>query len=265
MNSKLAEASRDFFYRESPPEAVAPCITDYTLTNLIWLKNPVQALDLPRKRIIADCYAAIQPTRTLLNLYIAEIKKLEAKGTTSPEEVFMLRYSLEARQILADLTCGDSASFTEGTLAEVLKIMKGRMTLGLREELKGEIERRQQAENDKKLAKEEVVKLTEETAKRETIRVGRIFDTARKWSRRVRNSIEVIALVVLVLAVILTFPWGFQMGTLPLIIRSIVVFAFLALFILTLVGLKSGASLDSLLSRFEDRTTKWIANKLDIK
>jgi hypothetical protein len=143
--------------------------------------------------------------------------------------------------------------------------MKGRMTLGLREELKGEIERRQQAENDKKLAKEEVVKLTEETAKRETIRVGRIFDTARKWSRRVRNSIEVIALVVLVLAVILTFPWGFQMGTLPLIIRSIVVFAFLALFILTLVGLKSGASLDSLLSRFEDRTTKWIANKLDIK
>ena len=265
MNSKLAEASRDFFYQGAPSEAIPPCITDYTLTNIIWLKYPIKALDLPRKRIIADCYAAIQPTQALLNLYLAEIKKLEAKGNVSPEEVFMLRYSLEARQILVDTTCGDPDAFTEGTLAEVLKIMKSLMTSDLKEQLKQQNELRQKAEIEQKLAKAEVEKINEEMARKEATRVERIFSTARKWSSRIRKALEVFFLALLSLAVIFAFPWGFQLTSLPSIIRLIVVAAFIILIIFTLLGLKSGATLDSILSRFEDGKTKWIAQKLDIK
>jgi hypothetical protein len=36
-------------------------VLDHDLATLAWLKRPLQAPDLPRKQIIADCYAALRP------------------------------------------------------------------------------------------------------------------------------------------------------------------------------------------------------------
>ncbi len=60
--SALVGVTQQYFSDGSEAGSVAPCLTDYALTNLLWLKRPTAAPDLPRKRIIADCYAATRPT-----------------------------------------------------------------------------------------------------------------------------------------------------------------------------------------------------------
>jgi hypothetical protein len=57
-NSDLARESRAFFQADAPEGSVALCITDYSLGNLLWLKNPTQAPELHQKLRLADAYAA---------------------------------------------------------------------------------------------------------------------------------------------------------------------------------------------------------------
>lgn len=59
---------------------IMPIISDYAFTNFLWLKKPLVSNDLSRKRIIAECYAATQPTESLWNKYIREIDNLKDEG-----------------------------------------------------------------------------------------------------------------------------------------------------------------------------------------
>lgn len=57
-NGGLVRAAREFGRSERSGNSVPPALTDHALTNMLWLKLPVQAQDLPRKRLIAASYAA---------------------------------------------------------------------------------------------------------------------------------------------------------------------------------------------------------------
>lgn len=123
-NSVMARAVRRFFrdeYKEYREGAVSHCIVDHYLTTLVWLKKPMRAPDLPRKRIIANCYAAMNPPDHLWKRYLREIERLQKRGDISAEDYYLLRYSSEASNALMDTTLGGSQPFTEGTVAEVLE------------------------------------------------------------------------------------------------------------------------------------------------
>ncbi|MEE8513014.1 MAG: hypothetical protein V3S36_10260, partial [Acidiferrobacterales bacterium] len=81
-------------------------MTDHALTTLLWLKKPLSAPDLPRRRLIADYFAALRPDERFWKSYLAEIDKLERDGQLSHDDYFALRHSLEAKQALMDLTRG---------------------------------------------------------------------------------------------------------------------------------------------------------------
>ena len=75
-NHTLAYASSLYFRKaegSNSIEAVPHCISDHVLTTLLWLKKPLSAPDLPRKRIIADCYAALNPPDSLWRRFLTEI------------------------------------------------------------------------------------------------------------------------------------------------------------------------------------------------
>ena len=91
------------------------------MTTLCWLKAPLQAPDLPRKQILADCYAAMQPGDELWSRYLNEVDRLKEAGDVTQEDYDTLRYSIDARRALMNQTLGSSESFTLGTVAEVLK------------------------------------------------------------------------------------------------------------------------------------------------
>jgi len=157
-NYDLARISRQFYYKESDFHTVCPCLTDGVLTNLLWLKKPTKAPDLPRKRIIADCYAATQPSEHLWNLYLTEIDKLEQDKQVTPDEYYSLRHSLEAKSALMELTYGEEEGFTRGTVQEILELVRSRMQAEVKAKL--EYEKKLREETEQKLA--EVQKFDEQ-------------------------------------------------------------------------------------------------------
>jgi hypothetical protein len=196
-NFQLATTARRFFQPEAPEGSVALCVTDYSLGNLLWLKNPTKAPDLPAKLLIADAFAAIQPPDGLWKRYLAEIARLEESGRISADEYFALRHTLVAKRTLMDLTAGDPSAFTEGTVAEVLKVAKESLRADLQNELEVERRRRESAESTASQLEER------ETVRRE--RIAARADSLAKWISRAACG---LLLLLLAGGAALTFPWS---------------------------------------------------------
>jgi len=249
-NSRLAEVSRQFFYQEATPGAVAPCLTDYALTNLLWLKRPLQAPDLPRKRIIADCYAATQPDEHLWQLYLQEIDKLEQLGQATADDYYLLRYSLEAKETLMELTLGEEEAFTQGTVPEILELVRSRMQADLFSKLESETRARKEAE--------EQVKTSEV---REIERRSRIKTHAQHYARVIAQGVKYGALFFLLIAVISTFPWNFPVvATSPF--RYGISLIQIALLVLSVANLMYGTTLESYIRKAEVALSQCIYKRL---
>lgn len=119
-NEALARASAAYFHEAHEDQAIPICIHDHAMTTLAWLKDPAGASDLPRQQMIADSFAAMDPPPSLWRKYLEEAVRLCNSGSISEEDFVLLRFSMEARQALMTLTCGDPEVFTEGTVPEVL-------------------------------------------------------------------------------------------------------------------------------------------------
>ncbi len=189
-NVDLVCLSRDFFHGEHPYGEVPPCTTDYTLANLLWLKTPVQAPDLPRKRIIADYYAAMQPDERLWRRYLDEIDKLEQSGAVTAEDYYLLRHSLEAKFALMDLTLGEEEAFTEGTVPEIIEVTKSRIRAGLEAELAEE--RTLRASAEKSAAQVQV---------KEQQRIADIRARAERYAATAAKILEYGTVIIVLLAV----------------------------------------------------------------
>jgi hypothetical protein len=135
-NAALVRASREFF-RESPRGDRVPISSlDHELATIAWLKRPVNAPDLPRKQLIADCYASGFPSEELWSRYLDEIDRLDKEDRFSDEDYFTLRFSVEARRGLMNETLGDADVFTAGTVQQVLARAREAHQAELRQQLR---------------------------------------------------------------------------------------------------------------------------------
>ena len=134
-NANLAKIIVEFF--RSGADNVAPIfIPDDVFATYAWLKQPQIAPDLPRKRLIADCYAALNPSDELWSKYTDEIERLYKSNAVSVEDYNILRYSSVAQNELMEVTHGAAAAFAEGTIHEVLEKAK----TAIRSDLVAEVE-----------------------------------------------------------------------------------------------------------------------------
>ena len=177
-NTLLAKATRQFFQPESAPGSVALAVSSYAIANLLWLKNPTSAPELPRKWIVAHAYAAAQPPTTLWKKYLAEIARLQEAGTVTTDEYLLLRHSLSAKAALMDLTEGSEDAFTEGSIKDILEIALENVRADLNQEV--DKQRRRRVRTEEELRTAEAVSL----AQRQLLR-----DRAATVSRFIRNSI----------------------------------------------------------------------------
>lgn len=137
-NSSLAYLTKNFFSKELDVYDVPPILTDVVLTNVIWLKKPIKAPDLPVKKILADCYAATQPKEHLWRKYLEEINKLKDSGEITQDHYYTLRYNQMARDALMERTLGNESVFTEGTVKEILEVIDRRIKQAFEDELNDE-------------------------------------------------------------------------------------------------------------------------------
>lgn len=247
-NRDLVKASKDFLYEPSSGGALPPAITDYDLTTLLWLKRPMDAPDLPRKRIIADCYAATKPNDRLWQKYMREVDRLEEERRVTSDDIYTLRFSLEAKTALMELTYGDDEFFTEGTVQEILQIARDHIQREVRDTLDKETTLRTKAECDLKatLAEED------NRRRRQTVR-------AELWARVASRFIEYFTMGILLLGSLYAFPWG--MPPASDILGYVVSFSLILLFILTMYSLWREKGVTTIMRRLEVHLAHWFENR----
>ncbi|MDP1624407.1 MAG: hypothetical protein Q8L64_01420 [bacterium] len=123
-NRSLAHSTRRYVDFNFQYGTVPLALIDYELTNLVWLKDPTVSENYPRKRLIADSLASVQPTEALWQKYLGTIDSLEKKQKISSEQYFVLRHSIQAKSELMECTQGEERAFTEGTVQELLDIVE---------------------------------------------------------------------------------------------------------------------------------------------
>ncbi|MYE45578.1 MAG: hypothetical protein F4X25_02275 [Chloroflexi bacterium] len=223
-NAAVARASSKYYRSEVGRHEIGAtvplCMLDWTLTTLVWVKQPTSAPDLPRARLIADISAGLTPSDALWVKYADEIDRLRERGDLSAERYGLLRYSMTARRALMDLTLGDEASFGPGTVQEVLRASEAAVRADVEAELEDAEAARGHAEvriraTEAQLRDAETARGRAEdqatVSEAELLRVtARVDATAQSIARLVGRGAFVIlftaALVGSVISV-LEFPW----------------------------------------------------------
>lgn len=120
-NTGFARAAFEYGQRHEESREVSSVITDFSLANMAWLKAPMGAPSLPTTEMLAFSYAALQPSKELLDKYANEIDKLEKQGTITARDHQLLRSSTVAQEELMRLTLGDEDALTAETVTETLR------------------------------------------------------------------------------------------------------------------------------------------------
>lgn len=120
-NFNLARHSREYFSAEDEPKIITPVIHDSLLMNLVWLKNPQTAPELPSSILMADCYAAGLPSDKLWEKYVSILETLKDSGKLTAEKVYRLKYTQGIKTLVMDHTMGDEEVVTIGTVTSILE------------------------------------------------------------------------------------------------------------------------------------------------
>ena len=126
-NTALSRASTRFFNKNYGVSDAAICMSDQVFTTLVWLKAVKKAPNLPKHRLVANCFAALQPSSELWARYVEEATSLKEKGEIGEEDYAVLMHSMDARTKLMDLTLGHE-DIVHGNVRDVLDEAKKKYT-----------------------------------------------------------------------------------------------------------------------------------------
>lgn len=190
-NAAFAAAAWEYGQRYEASRAVSSVITNFSLANTSWLKSPMKALSIPRTQMLAFAFAAMEPTEDWLSKFMAEIDRLQEKGTISERDHQLLRSSPLVHDDLMYLTLGEDTALNSETITETLS----RVSQEIRREEAEKLVIETQAHDETKEA------LQLERSSREEI-VGRIVRRCEDKARRIARNFATVAFIVLVLVFI---------------------------------------------------------------
>jgi hypothetical protein len=278
-NNVLVVAARTFQKSVSHGDSVPPVMTDHALTNILWLKLPLAAPDLPRKRLIAASFAAAQPDDQLWDQYLSTIQKLKDDKTVGEDDYFLLRHSLQARAALMQVTLGNEDSFAAGTVQEILEIVHNDIQRDLKERLEEEKRKADQTEKAAAATIDEVKRSAQQAIEerdatsaaeqrklitalnaanaRETAQRQEMRGQAAGWARSTVRFLGVLAVAVLLVGAALPFATS-VMNQHPRIKVAASVLQ-LGLIVFGVANLQWGTSVQGILRRLE----LWLAERIE--
>jgi hypothetical protein len=245
----LNVAANDFYYKDHDRDFIPPCISDFMLTNLLWLKTPNQAPKLPMKRIIADSYAAIEPDNILMTKWINEINKLKQNTSITEEDYFFMRCSKEVQYVLMEYTLGNPNIITTGAVLGLVEKAKDKIREDMKEIVVTETEKRLQSEAS-------YSKYISEEERKELERINNLKENSRVLTRPLTIIIKVLVLGILICLLLVSLPYNTLLsssflGIIPQWPKFIRAAIFLLLLLLVVYQTFWGTSLNSLLNRLD--------------
>lgn len=216
-NTPLVWAARRYFGTDGHDFNWPPAILDTELATLLWLKKPLARPDLPRKQIMADCYATLRPSAAVWDRWLEEIDRTATAGGYSDAHLDYIRFSPDAQRMLMDLTMGDASAIEQGTVADVVAAAERHITGPVAEKLsaiEGELETERALRREaERLAIAADARATDEAANRSAIeqavkaertrRRQNLHDRATDRARTCGNVLFVALLLTFVLSPVL--------------------------------------------------------------
>jgi hypothetical protein len=123
-NRGLVRLTNRFFRKQGVAGVVGQCISDLSLTTQLWLMGPSQNLPVPRKVLIAECFAALSPSQATWRKYLEKIEAKRAAGEVSDEDVKALVFTGLAQEGLLEATHNDPNLVDDDTPHVVLEHYK---------------------------------------------------------------------------------------------------------------------------------------------
>ena len=235
MNDRLAWASAQYFKEEFPDVSLPHCVLAHIIATLLWLKKPSEGKNLPRKTLLANCYAALNPPDQLWKNYLDQIKRMQDTDKITKNDYYTLRFQISARSTLMDLTYGESESFTEGTITEILERVKKETTASLEKQLEEELQKRRETERQlQEIENTDILRIRARCSRieRVSVRIG-IF---------VSKTLYFISIPVLIIGTYFMLPsdlWVGHQGA----ARFVVVASVLVVYVLSVLALARSSTL----------------------
>jgi len=106
-NQTLAYANRNYEHNDISKDFFIPlCVTDVFLGTLIWIQSPTKTMELNTKKVIADCYSALQPDGVFIRKLVDEAEKLKRDKEITEDQYLLLRTSRVARELVMEKSLG---------------------------------------------------------------------------------------------------------------------------------------------------------------
>lgn len=142
-NASLALASRKFEKSLQSDRffSIPAVVTDVFFGTVLWMNLPKDMTRMNERRLIAACYAAFQPNRSLIKKFADTADRLQRSGSITGTDVTLLKQSRVARNLLQDETLGDPERFTDQTALDILHEIRQQIRLEERMVYDAELER----------------------------------------------------------------------------------------------------------------------------
>ncbi|NLE91455.1 MAG: hypothetical protein GX598_02785 [Elusimicrobia bacterium] len=125
-NSSLAKACRKYHLEIEEPgrgNFIPICVTDIFLGTYMWLQSPQEINKLAKSKIIAEVYAVLQPTDSMIRKYLSELQKYYKSKEITEDEYLLLRASSVISELLPE-TADTVEQITDKTPMDVLEKIK---------------------------------------------------------------------------------------------------------------------------------------------
>ena len=119
-NNAVANASKQYESNQSIESGHIPaCVSADLFGTILWLNSPLQMLEYQKQKLLADCYAFLKPSRTLVNKYLQSLDEARALDEIDEKKYLFLRTHKVVLDALMNITHGDYARFSAKTYLEV--------------------------------------------------------------------------------------------------------------------------------------------------
>jgi len=119
-NGGIALASRKYeLSRNGRSYTIPACLTDTFVGTILWLQSPAKIFTINKRKLIADCYAALKPDAKLIKRWIFEVEKLYNEKQIDQNAYYFLRRDSMVFELLEEKTMGDVDSFNTSVLSEI--------------------------------------------------------------------------------------------------------------------------------------------------
>ena len=242
-NEAFAKAAWQYGKERESSRDVSVVMSDFSITNIAWLKAPVGAPEIPQTQLLAFSYAALKPSSQLLSKFMDEIDKLLARKSITERDHQLLRSSPKIVPELMRQTLGEVSNVNEGAVQRTHE----RVTADITKEASEKLEQEQDAHHQTR------VSLDYEMEQNEKFVENLYWQCQRDGSLMAKFPLALLAIVL-----ILGTLFGLGVHSTNPVVGGVLTLSFAVVSLLSLLSLFFGSTLKSIHSKFQHNCSTWL-------